>query len=503
MVDMPLKIYNSLTRQKEIFEPIHAPYVGMYVCGPTVSGESHLGHARPFISFDVVYRYLVHKGYKVRYVRNITDAGHFEEEGKQAEDKIASKAILEKLEPMELVQKYTHLYHWAMEQFNNMPPSIEPTATGHIVEQIEMIKTIIKDGYGYESNGSVYFDVVKYNEDYTKKNQPYGILSGRNLEEQLETTRELENQEEKKNKVDFALWKAAPTEHIMRWQSPWGEGFPGWHIECSAMATKYLGKQFDIHGGGMDLQFPHHECEIAQSNVCNHEIPARFWMHNNMITINGRKMGKSYNNVIKLSELFAGSHPELTQAYTPMTVRFFILQSQYRGTLDFSNEALQASEKALKRLMEGYEWLQSQNFTASSTATDPILDAQIQTWVADLEHFMDDDFNTAKCIANLFEILPNINSLKDKHIAANAISADTWMLAQKQLKLFVEDILGLRVEASANLSQLKGVIDLLIEIRKEAKASKDFATSDKIRNQLAAMGIQIKDEKDGSMTYSL
>jgi cysteinyl-tRNA synthetase len=303
---MPLKLYNSLTRQKEVFEPLNAPYVGMYVCGPTVSGESHLGHARPFITFDVLYRYLVHQGYKVRYVRNITDAGHFEEEGKQAEDKIATKAILEKLEPMELVQKYTHLYHWAMEQFNNLPPSIEPTATGHIVEQIEMIKKIIADGFAYEANGSVYFDVIKYNDVYSKKNQPYGILSGRNLEDQLDTTRELDNQDEKKNKVDFALWKKAPAEHIMRWQSPWGEGFPGWHIECSAMATKYLGKQFDIHGGGMDLQFPHHECEIAQSTVCNHEMPARYWVHNNMITINGRKMGKSYNNVVKLSELFGG-----------------------------------------------------------------------------------------------------------------------------------------------------------------------------------------------------
>jgi cysteinyl-tRNA synthetase len=438
----------------------------------------------------------------VRYVRNITDAGHFEEEGKQAEDKITSKAILEKLEPMELVQKYTHLYHWAMEQFNNLPPSIEPTATGHIVEQIEMIKTIIKDGYAYESNGSVYFDVIKYNEDYSKKNQPYGILSGRNLEEQLETTRELENQEEKRNKVDFALWKKAPIEHIMRWQSPWGEGFPGWHIECSAMATKYLGKRFDIHGGGMDLQFPHHECEIAQSNVCNHEIPARYWMHNNMITINGRKMGKSYNNVIKLSELFTGNHPALTQAYAPMTVRFFILQSQYRGTLDFSNEALQGAEKALKRLMEGYEWLKTQSFTAGGTATDAVLDAQLNTWAKELEIFMDDDMNTAKVVANLFEILPSINSLKDKHIAVDALSGDTWIFVQNQLTLFIENILGIKVATGANLEQLKGVIDLLIEIRKDAKTRKDFATSDKIRNQLTAMGIQLNDEKDGSMSYT-
>jgi cysteinyl-tRNA synthetase len=499
---MPLKIYNSLTRQKEVFEPINAPYVGMYVCGPTVSGESHLGHARPFITFDVVYRYLLHKGYKVRYVRNITDAGHFEEEGKVAEDKIASKAILEKLEPMELVQKYTNLYHWAMTQFNNLPPSIEPTATGHIVEQIEMIKKIMADGYAYESNGSVYFDVVKYNDDYSKKNQPYGILSGRNIEEQLETTRDLENQEEKKNKVDFALWKKAPVEHIMRWQSPWGEGFPGWHIECSAMATKYLGKQFDIHGGGMDLQFPHHECEIAQSTVCNHQMPARYWMHNNMITINGRKMGKSYNNVIKLSELFEGNHPELTQAYAPMTVRFFILQSQYRGTLDFSNEALQASEKALRRFMEGYEWLQAQSFSNETVSKDQVLADQLITWTNELELFMDDDMNTAKVVANLFEMLPSINSLKDKHIAADAVAGAVWSTVQTQMKLFVESILGLKVDKGANRQQLNGVVELLIEIRKQAKANKDFATSDKIRNQLAEMGIQLKDEKDGSMSYS-
>jgi cysteinyl-tRNA synthetase len=404
---------------------------------------------------------------------------------------------------MELVQKYTNLYHWAMTQFNNLPPSIEPTATGHIVEQIEMIKKIIADGYAYESNGSVYFDVVKYNDDYSKKNQPYGILSGRNIEEQLETTRDLENQEEKKNKVDFALWKKAPAEHIMRWQSPWGEGFPGWHIECSAMATKYLGKQFDIHGGGMDLQFPHHECEIAQSTVCNHQMPARYWMHNNMITINGRKMGKSYNNVIKLSELFDGNHAELTQAYTPMTVRFFILQSQYRGTLDFSNEALQASEKALHRLMEGYEWLQAQSFGKDTVSKDEALATQLNTWINELELFMDDDINTAKVVANLFEILPNINALKDKHIAADAVAGAVWTAVQAQLKLFVESILGLKVDKGANRQQLNGVVELLIEIRKQAKANKDFATSDKIRNQLADMGIQLKDEKDGSMSYSI
>src|SRR5215212_459178 len=352
-----LKFYNSYSRQKEVFTPLTPGHVGMYVCGPTVSGESHLGHARPYITFDVVFRYLTYLGYKVRYVRNITDAGHFEEEGREAEDKIAKKAVVEKLEPMELVQKYTNLFHWAMDKFNCLPPSIEPTATGHIVEQIGMIEELIAAGYAYVMNGSVYFDVKKY-----AASHDYGKLSGRVIEDLLETTRMLEGQEEKKDKADFALWKAAPPQHIMRWKSPWGEGFPGWHIECSAMATKYLGAEFDIHGGGMDLMFPHHESEIAQSTICNHKAPVRYWMHNNMITINGRKMGKSYNNVIKLTEMFSGDHPLLEKAYSPMTIRFFILQSHYRSTLDFSNEALQAAEKGLKRLMEAYEWIQQSNY---------------------------------------------------------------------------------------------------------------------------------------------
>lgn len=500
---MPLKVYNSLTRKKEIFEPINAPYVGMYVCGPTVSGESHLGHARPFITFDVVYRYLMHLGYKVRYVRNITDAGHFEEEGREAEDKISSKAVLEKLEPMELVQKYTNLYHWAMAQFNNLPPSIEPTATGHIVEQIEMIKTIIADGYAYVANGSVYFDVEKYNNDFSKKGLPYGMLSGRVLDDQLDSTRELDNQEEKRNKSDFALWKNAPPEHIMRWQSPWGEGFPGWHIECSAMSTKYLGKEFDIHGGGMDLQFPHHECEIAQSTVCNHITPARYWLHNNMITINGKKMGKSYNNVIKLSELFEGTHPILEQAYHPMTVRFFILQSHYRGTLDFSNEALQASEKALRRLWEAYEWLRKQEFDSSAQATDTATDEKVKQLISEFDEFMNDDLNTAKVLANMFELSSVINSIKDKHIQSGAIAGNTLQLLQQQLRLYIEDIFGLTGERTADGGKLDGVLQLLIDIRKEAKQRKDFVTSDKIRNELAALGVQLKDEKDGGVSYSI
>lgn len=505
---MSLVIYNSLTRKKETFVPLTQGYVGLYVCGPTVSGESHLGHARPYVTFDVVYRYLTHLGNKVRYVRNITDAGHFEEEGREAEDKISKKATLEKLEPMELVQKYTNLFHWAMLQMNNVEPSIEPTATGHIVEQINMIETIIKDGYAYVVNGSVYFDVEKYHADFSKKGLPYGILSGRVLEDMLETTRELDNQEEKRNRADFALWKNAPPEHIMRWKSPWGEGFPGWHIECSAMSTKYLGDEFDIHGGGMDLQFPHHECEIAQSAVCNHKSPARFWMHNNMITINGRKMGKSYNNVIKLSELFSGDHPILEQAYHPMTIRFFILQTHYRSTLDFSNEALQASEKGLKRLWEAYENLgklpvtNNQQPVTSNLKPVTELDETVLKLLNELDEFMNDDFSTAKVLANIFELVPTINALKNKQLAADALSNDVIVFMQQKLKLFIEDILGLKFENSGG-EHLDGVLQLLINIRKEAKTKKDFVTSDKIRNELSAMGIQLKDEKDGSVSWSI
>jgi cysteinyl-tRNA synthetase len=493
-----LRIHNSLTRQKEEFEPITPGHVGMYVCGPTVSGESHLGHARPYISFDVLYRYLMHLGNKVRYVRNITDAGHFEEEGREAEDKISKKAVLEKLEPMELVQKYTNLYHWAMQQFNCLDPSIEPTATGHIVEQINMIETIIDAGYGYAVNGSVYFDVSKYAEGHD-----YGKLSGRVLEELIETTRELEGQEEKRNKADFALWKAAPPEHIMRWKSPWGEGFPGWHIECSAMATKYLGEQFDIHGGGMDLLFPHHESEIAQSTICNHIAPVRYWMHNNMITINGRKMGKSYNNVIRLTELFSGNHPLLTKAYHPMTIRFFILQTHYRSTLDFGNEALQAAEKGLKRLWEGYENLKKLERTGEEVSVDQALDQKTRTLLDEFEEFINDDLNTAKVMANMFELVPLINSMKDKIISTKALSAATFDLLKTNMKIYLEDILGFKSVTAADDEKLKGMMEVLIDIRKEARRRKDFATSDKIRNQLLRLGILIKDEKDGAMSWTI
>lgn len=505
---MPLKVYNSLSRKKEEFKSLIDGRVGMYVCGPTVSGESHLGHARPFITFDFIYRYLLYLGYKVRYVRNITDAGHFEEEGREAEDKISTKAVIEKLEPMELVQKYTNLFHWAMDQFNNLPPSIEPTATGHIVEQINMIEEIIKDGYAYIANGSVYFDVEKYNTDFSKKGLPYGMLSGRNIEEQLDTTRDLDNQDEKRNKNDFALWKNAPPQHIMRWKSPWGEGFPGWHIECSAMSTKYLGDEFDIHGGGMDLQFPHHECEIAQSTVCNHKTPARYWLHNNMITINGRKMGKSYNNVIKLSELFTGSHPLLTQAFHPMTIRFFILQSHYRSTLDFSNEALQAAEKGLKRLWEAYENLQKLQVSGCQLPVtrnlQPVteLDIKVKSLLDEFDEFMDDDFNTAKVLANMFELVPIINAIKNKQLNADSLSESTFKLLQQKLKVYLEDIFGLKGDGINN-EQLNGVLQLLINIRKEAKAKKDFVTSDIIRNELIKLKVQLKDEKDGTVSYAI
>lgn len=493
-----LHIYNSYNRQKELFEPITPGHVGLYVCGPTVSGESHLGHARPYITFDVVNRYLQHLGYKVRYVRNITDAGHFEEEGREAEDKVATKAILEKLEPMELVHKYTSLFHWGMAQFNCQEPSIEPTATGHIIEQIDMIGKIIEKGYAYEVNGSVYFDVKKYAESH-----PYGKLSGRIMDDLLETTRELEGQDEKRNKVDFALWKKAPEEHIMRWNSPWGAGFPGWHIECSAMSRKYLGESFDIHGGGMDLQFPHHESEIAQSTIAHDHPPVRYWMHNNMITINGKKMGKSYNNVIKLTELFSGNHPILEQAYHPMVVRFYILQTHYRSTLDFSNEALQASEKAFRRLWEAYEVLQKLTPAASASGSDATLDKQIQTWCAECADFMNDDLNTAKVIANLFELAPVINGIKGGQIKADALSADSYRLMNETFKTYLVDIMGMQALQVQESNKLKDVMELLIEMRKEARTRKDFATSDQIRNRLASAGILLKDEKDGSVSYTI
>ncbi len=493
-----LFITNSLSGKKEVFIPITPGYIGMYVCGPTVSGESHLGHARPYITYDIVYRWFLHLGNKVRYVRNITDAGHFEEEGREAEDKIAKKSALEKLEPMELVFKYTRLYHWGMKLFNNLEPTIEPTATGHIVEQIEMIKNIIDKGYAYESNGSVYFDVKKFAEKYK-----YGELSGRVIEELLETTRALDGQDEKKNKTDFALWKAAPAEHIQRWASPWGEGFPGWHIECSAMSCKYLGKTFDLHGGGMDLLFPHHESEIAQSTIANDDAkPVNYWMHNNMITIDGKKMGKSYNNVIKLTELFSGNHPSLQQAYHPMVVRFYILMTHYRSPLDFSNEALQAAEKGLKRLWEAYELSTTLNITPTGD-DNAELNAQIKNVAEACTNDMNDDFSTAKVIANLFEYSTIVNSLKGGQIKEGALSKESWNLLKTTYANFMVNVLGLQAMQQEESNKLDAAIQMLINLRKEAKLRKDFATSDAIRKELSGKGIMLKDEKDGSVSYTL
>jgi cysteinyl-tRNA synthetase len=493
-----LHFYNSYSRQKEKFVSITPGYAGLYVCGPTVSGESHLGHARPYITFDVVQRYLKHLGYKVRYVRNITDAGHFEEEGREAVDKVDEKAKLEKMEPMELVQKYTNLFHHAFHLFNCDDPAIEPTATGHIIEQITMIETILEKGYAYVVNGSVYFDVKKYAENY-----PYGKLSGRILEDQLETTRDLDGQDEKRNKVDFALWKSAPPQHLMRWKSPWGEGFPGWHIECSAMSSKYLGDVFDIHGGGMDLQFPHHESEIAQSTIAHGHPPVRYWMHNNMITINGKKMGRSYNNIIKLSELFSGSHPMLDQPYHPMVIRFYILQTHYRSTLDFSNEALQASERAIRRLWEAYDILQRLTHKGNAEAEDKDLDAKVITFCHECDDFMNDDFNTAKVIANLFEMAPVINGIKGGQVSAGALAPGTFLLLKTTFQVFLEDILGLQPLQASQSGKLDNVLSLLIDIRKDAKKRKDFVTSDQIRNKLAEAGVLLKDEKDGSVSYTI
>ncbi len=494
---MSLKIYNSLTRTKEIFTPITPGYVGMYVCGPTVYSDVHLGNCRTFISFDIIYRYLKYLHYKVRYVRNITDAGHLEGDRDEGDDKFSKKARLEQLEPMEIVQRYTTGFRDIMQLFNNLPPTIEPTATGHITEQIEMTKTIIEKGYAYVVNGTVYFDVEKYD-----KEKPYGILTNRKLEDLLEGTRDLGGQEEKRGRLDFALWIKAKPEHLMQWPSPWGMGFPGWHIECTAMSRKYLGKEFDIHGGGMDLAATHHTNEIAQSQACFNVSPAKVWMHTNMLTVNGTRMSKSLGNGFLPHELFTGSHPLLDKAYSPMTVRFFMLQTHYRSTLDFSNDALQASEKGFKRLWEAYEALRKLNITAAGTI-DTELDTKVVTLVNGFDEGMNDDFNTAKVLANMYELVPLINSFKDGLIDINNIAPQTLQLLQIQFKNYLEDVFGLQNEMAADNDKLSGVMQLLIDMRKEAKAKKDFATSDKIRNQLTALGINLKDEKGGDMSWSV
>ena len=479
-----LTIYNTLTRKKEQFIPVHNNLVGMYVCGPTVYGDAHLGHARPAITFDLLFRYLQKLGYKVRYVRNITDVGHLEHDADEGEDKIAKKARLEQKEPMEVVQYFLNRYHKNMEDLNVLPPSIEPHASGHIIEQIEFTQKILDAGYAYVSEGSVYFDVEKYNKDYN-----YGKLSGRNIDELLETTRELDGQSEKRRSMDFALWKKAQPEHIMRWPSPWSDGFPGWHMECSAMGCKYLGEEFDIHGGGMDLMFPHHECEIAQSTAALGKESVHYWMHNNMITINGQKMGKSLGNFITLEELFTGNHKLLAQAYSPMTIRFFILQAHYRSTVDFSNEALQASEKGLQRLMEAYERLGKLSASASSTVD--VKDLRDKCDAA-----MNDDLNSPIAISHLFDACKAINSISD---GKATISAEDLEELKSVFKLYIEDIFGLKTDAKsdAGTDAYKKAIDLLLNIRLEAKRNKDWGTSDKIRNELTALGFSITDTKDG------
>ncbi|MFW5962863.1 MAG: cysteine--tRNA ligase [Bacteroidota bacterium] len=483
-MNQELHIYNTLSRQKELFQPLNPPHVGLYVCGPTVYGEAHLGHARPAVTFDLLYRYLKHLGYKVRYVRNITDVGHLENDADEGEDKIAKKAKVEKLEPMEIVEYYTRSYHQNLDQMNALRPNIEPRATGHIIEQQQLAKRILEKGYAYEKNGSIYFDVERYNQEYN-----YGKLSGRNIEELRANTRELEGQQEKKNPFDFALWKKASPKHIMRWPSEWGEGFPGWHIECSAMSTKYLGEQFDIHGGGMDLLFPHHECEIAQSAAANGKESVKYWMHNNMITIQGQKMGKSLDNFITLNEFFSGEHKLLEKPYSPMTIRFFMLQAHYRSPLDFSNEALQAAEKGMEKLLKAGE-------TLENLKTGDNSDIEVNIFEKKFYEALNDDLNTPVLFSHIFDMVRSINSVKD----GTAQITDNDLEKLKDLyNTFVYEILGIQKEEKTEEgSQLTGeLIELLLNLRLEAKKRKDFETADKIRDALIEKGIVVKDTKDG------
>jgi len=484
MTENKLYIYNSLSRKKEEFKPIVEGHVGMYVCGPTVYGDPHLGHARPAITFDILFRYLKYKGNKVRYVRNITDVGHLENDADEGEDKIAKKARLEELEPMEVVQHYTDRYHLFTDALNVQHPSIEPRASGHIMEQMDMIDDIFESGFAYEVNGSVYFDVKKYNEAYN-----YGKLSGRKIEDMLENTRALDGQDDKRSSIDFALWKKAKPEHIMRWKSKWSDGFPGWHLECSAMSTKYLGERFDIHGGGMDLQFPHHECEIAQSTAANGKESVNYWMHNNMITINGQKMGKSLGNFITLEELFTGNHKLLEQPYSPMTIRFFIMQAHYRSTVDFSNEALQAAQKGMDKLLKAVDVLGNLKSSDKSTVEiQPVIDATFDA--------INDDLNTPIAISKLFDGVKIINSIND---GKDTISKQDLETFTKFYNDVVFEILGLKKEeaSSSDNSAFNDVVDLLLQLRLDAKANKDYETSDKIRNKLTELGFEIKDKKDG------
>jgi cysteinyl-tRNA synthetase len=490
-----LKIYNSLSGEKENFNPIHEGNVGMYVCGPTVYSNVHLGNVRTFMSFDVIFRYFLHLDYKVRYVRNITDVGHIVDDVDEGEDKIAKKARLEQLEPMEVVQRYTVDFHDILKSFNFLPPSIEPTATGHIIEQIEIIKKIIDTGIGYEANGSVYFDVVKYNETNN-----YGVLSGRNIEDMLANTRDLDGQSDKRNPQDFALWKKAEPEHIMRWPSPWSDGFPGWHLECTAMSTKYLGNHFDIHGGGMDLKFPHHECEIAQNEACTGQSPVNYWMHANMLTLNGKKMAKSTGNNILPGEILSGNNNILSKAFSASVTRFFMLQAHYRSILDFSDDAIVAAEKGYKRLMEAINVLKSDTLK-TNILTGRIFEKSensfnVHTWRQSCYDAMNDDFNTPILIAQLFEGVRIVNLLNEEK---ENISFDDLELFKKTMQAFVFDVLGLSDEkADSNNDKLEGVVNMLIGMRNQARADKNFALSDQIRDQLIALGIQLKDGKEGT-----
>ena len=484
-MDSKLIVYNSLSRRKEEFKPINSPFVGMYVCGPTVYGDAHLGHARPAITFDLLFRYMKHLGFKVRYVRNITDVGHLENDADEGEDKIGKKARLEQIEPMEVVEYYTARYHREMDKLNVQRPSIEPRASGHIIEQIELTKKIIENGFAYESNGSVYFDVEKYN-----KQHKYGILSGRVLDDLYSNTRDLDGQSEKRNSFDFALWKKASPEHIMRWPSPWSDGFPGWHAECSAMGHKYLGDEFDIHGGGMDLLFPHHECEIAQNTASTGKNTVKYWIHNNMITINGQKMGKSLGNFITLEDLFNGTNEVLEKAYSPMTIRFFILQAHYRSTLDFSNEALQAAEKGLARLLKGVETLEK--LKPSNQGNIDAKELKNNCYQA-----MNDDLNSPIVIAHLFDALKTINNIE---AGKETIDLENLNVLKETFNLFLFDVLGMQKDtnnSTSNNEVLKDVVDMVLNLRMQAKTNKDYATSDFIRDELTKLGITIKDKKDG------
>ncbi|WP_296705917.1 cysteine--tRNA ligase [Algoriphagus sp.] len=483
-----LKLYNTLSRKKENFQAINPPFVGLYVCGPTVYGDAHLGHARPAVTFDTVNRYLTHLGYRVRYVRNITDVGHLTGDADEGEDKIAKKAKLEQLEPMEIAQQYTDSYHRDMALLNTWKPNIEPRATGHIPEQIALVEAILKEGLAYEINGSVYFDTLKYNEK-----TPYGRLSGRVIDELMSGSRDLDGQSEKRNPVDFALWKNAAPEHLMKWDSPWGVGFPGWHLECTAMSSKYLGTQFDIHGGGMDLMFPHHECEIAQGNACNHKDPVNYWMHNNMITINGQKMGKSLGNFITLQELFNGDHKLLVQAYSPMTIRYFMLTAHYRSTLDFSNDALKAAQKGYKKLINGLRIAKMLEYQSADLEVEDKQVEQIENSITNAYRAMDDDFNTAQAIGHLFNLLKKINSMYTGQLHSATLSEQTFNKLISTFITFVEDILGLMEEKSDSQNRM---INLLLQLYSEAKTARDYAKVDEIRAGLKDLGFVVKDMKD-------